>query len=147
MGYTDPALTAAVFDDGWFRTGDVGILDDDGYLAITDRIADVIIRGGENISAQEVEEVFLAIDGVAEAAVVAEPDARLGEHVAVVFTMRPGATAPTLEQVRTRLAAVGLARQKWPEGLYQVGDLPAPLQARCRSSAFASNSVVGGLRQ
>ena len=57
MGYTDPALTAALFDDdGWYRTEDIGVLDDAGYLIITDRKKDVIIRGGENISAVEVEE-------------------------------------------------------------------------------------------
>ena len=62
LGYTDPELTAKAFDeDGWYRTGDVGVLDDDGYLTITDRKADVIIRGGENISALEVEEVLLAM--------------------------------------------------------------------------------------
>ncbi|HJR24993.1 MAG TPA: AMP-binding protein, partial [Acidimicrobiales bacterium] len=80
IGYTDPELTAAVFDaDGWYRTGDVGVLDDDGYLTITDRVSDVIIRGGENISAQEVEELVLGLPGVAEVAVVAAPDERLGE--------------------------------------------------------------------
>ena len=69
VGYTDPALTASVFDaDGWYRTGDVGVLDDDGYLTITDRVSDIIIRGGENISAQEVEELLLGLDGVAEVA-------------------------------------------------------------------------------
>ena len=77
MGYTDPDLTAAVFDeDGWYRTGDVGILDDEGYLTITDRISDIIIRGGENISAQEIEEVLLGLDAIAEANVVAAPDER-----------------------------------------------------------------------
>ncbi len=59
MGYTDPDLTAAAFDaDGWFHTGDVGVLDADGYLRITDRLTDVIIRGGENISAVEVEDLL-----------------------------------------------------------------------------------------
>jgi acyl-CoA synthetase len=91
LGYTDPALTERAFDDdGWYRTGDIGVLDEDGYLTITDRKADIIIRGGENISALEVEEVLLALPAVAEAAVVAAPDARLGEHAAAVVRLRPG---------------------------------------------------------
>ncbi len=125
VGYTDRRLTAAAVDgDGWYRTGDVGVVDGDGYLAITDRVSDVIIRGGENISAQEVEEVFLGIPGVAEVAVVAEPDSRLGEHAAAVFTVRPGGAPPTIGAVRAHLASSGLARQKWPEALYHVADLP-----------------------
>ena len=88
VGYTDPALTAAVFDDGgWYRTGDVGVLDGDGYLTITDRVSDIIIRGGENISAQEVEELLLTMDAVAEVSVVAAPDPRLGEHAAAILTV------------------------------------------------------------
>ena len=80
-----PTLTAAVFDDdGWYHTGDVGVLDDDGYLTITDRMSDIIIRGGENISAQEVEELLLGLDAVAEVSVVAAPDERLGEQAAAV---------------------------------------------------------------
>ena len=91
VGYTDPELTASVFDDdGWYRTGDVGVLDDDGYLTITDRLSDIIIRGGENISAQEIEELLLGIDGVAEVSVVAAPDERLGEHAAAVVRLRDG---------------------------------------------------------
>jgi long-subunit acyl-CoA synthetase (AMP-forming) len=71
LGYTDQALTDRVFDDeGWYRTGDIGVLDEDGYLTITDRKSDVIIRGGENISALEVEEILLAMPGIAEVAVV-----------------------------------------------------------------------------
>ena len=81
-----------MFDaDGWYRTGDVGVLDDDGYLTITDRVSDIIIRGGENISAQEIEELLLGIDGVAEVSVVAAPDERLGEHAAAVVRLRDGA--------------------------------------------------------
>ncbi|HEY3878001.1 MAG TPA: AMP-binding protein [Trebonia sp.] len=125
LGYTDDALTALAFDaDGWYHTGDIGVLDSDGYLAIVDRKSDVIIRGGENISALEVEELLLAIDGVAEVAVVAAPDARLGEHAAALVRVLPGSAAPSLEQVRDHLEKAGLARQKWPEELHTVEDFP-----------------------
>ncbi len=124
-GYTDPALTASAFDaDGWYHTGDIGVLDGDGYLTITDRLSDIIIRGGENISAQEIEELVLGMDAVTEVAVVAAPDARLGEHAAAVVTVRPGLPAPTLGQVRDHLAAAGLARQKWPESVHEVDAFP-----------------------
>jgi acyl-CoA synthetase (AMP-forming)/AMP-acid ligase II len=125
VGYTNPALTDAVFDaDGWYRTGDIGVLDDDGYLTITDRLSDVIIRAGENISAAEVEEVMLGLDVIAEVNVVAAPDERLGEHAAAVIRVRDGRAAPTLADVRSELEAAGLARQKWPESLYVVDDFP-----------------------
>jgi acyl-CoA synthetase (AMP-forming)/AMP-acid ligase II len=125
VGYTDPALTESAFDaEGWYRTGDVGVLDDDGYLTITDRLSDIIIRGGENISAQEVEEILLGIDGIAEIAVVAAPDERLGEHAAAVVRMLPDTPAPSLDVVRSHLEASGLARQKSPESIHQVTDFP-----------------------
>ncbi len=125
LGYTDPDLTAAAFDaEGWYRTGDVGVLDAEGYLTITDRISDIIIRGGENISAQEIEELVAGMDAVAEVAVVAEPDARLGEHAAAVVSVRQGRAVPTLDQVREHLAAAGLARQKWPESIHEVDEFP-----------------------
>jgi len=125
MGYTDPDLTKEAFDtDGWYRTGDVGVLDGDGYLTITDRISDVIIRGGENVSAQEIEELLLGLEAVAEVAVVAEPDPRLGERAAAVVRLRLGAEAPTLTVVQQHLARIGLARQKWPESIYEVTEFP-----------------------
>jgi len=125
VGYTDPALTAAAFDaQGWYRTGDVGVLDADGYLTITDRVADIIIRGGENISAQEVEDVLLGMDGVAEVSVVGVPDDRFGERAAAVVRVRGGASVPTLADVQAHLAAVGLARQKWPESVHAVAEFP-----------------------
>lgn len=125
LGYTDPALTAAAFDaDGWYRTGDVGVLDDDGYLTIIDRVSDIIIRGGENISAQEVEELLLGIDGIAEVSVLAAPDERLGERAAAMVRLHADAGTPTLDTVREHLAAAGLARQKWPESLHVVADFP-----------------------
>ncbi|HEV2244225.1 MAG TPA: AMP-binding protein [Streptosporangiaceae bacterium] len=125
LGYTDPVLTERAFDDeGWYRTSDVGVLDEDGYLTITDRKSDVIIRGGENISAAEVEELLLGMPAVAEAAVVAAPDARLGEHAAAVLRLRPGHPAPGLGEIRARLEQAGLARQKWPEEVHVVADFP-----------------------
>jgi acyl-CoA synthetase (AMP-forming)/AMP-acid ligase II len=125
LGYTDPALTEGAFDDeGWYRTGDIGVLDEDGYLTITDRKADIIIRGGENISALDVEEVLLAMPGIAEAAVVAAPDARLGEHAAAVLRLHPGYPMPTIDQMRAHFEQAGLARQKWPEEMHAVDDFP-----------------------
>ncbi len=124
-GYTDPALTAEAVDaEGWFRTGDVGVLDEDGYLTITDRVKDIIIRGGENVSAAEVEQLLAHMDGVAEVAVVAAPDERMGEHGCAFFRMQPGRAAPDLDAVRAHLSAAGLARQKWPEELRVVDELP-----------------------
>jgi acyl-CoA synthetase (AMP-forming)/AMP-acid ligase II len=121
LGYTDDELTARVFDDdGWYSTGDVGVLDDDGYLTITDRKADVIIRGGENISALEVEEVLLGMPSVAEAAVVAAADDRLGERAAAVLRVREGNDMPSLDDVRAHFRAAGVAIQKWPEELHQI---------------------------
>lgn len=125
LGYLDEALNERAFDgEGWYRTGDVGVLDDEGYLTITDRKADVIIRGGENISALEVEEVLLAMAAVAEAVVVAVPDERLGEHAAAVLRIKSGHAMPSLEQIRAHFAAVGTARQKWPEEIFVVDDYP-----------------------
>ena len=125
LGYTDDALTERSFDaDGWYRTGDVGVLDDDGYLTITDRKADVIIRGGENISALEVEEVLLSMPAVAEAVVVAAPDDRLGERTAAVLRIRDGHDMPTLDDVRAHFKTAGVAIQKWPEELHQIDEYP-----------------------
>ncbi|GAA2402004.1 AMP-binding protein [Actinomadura vinacea] len=140
VGYTDPALTAAVFDeDGWYRTGDIGVLDEDGYLTITDRKSDVIIRGGENISALEVEEALLAMPGVAEAAVVAAPDARLGEHAAAFVRLRPGSAAPTIDGMRAHLERAGLARQKWPEELHAVEDFPRTASGKVQKYVLRRN--------
>jgi acyl-CoA synthetase (AMP-forming)/AMP-acid ligase II len=124
-GYTDPALTNESFDtEGWYATGDVGVLDDDGYLSIVDRKKDIIIRGGENISALEVEELVLRLPGVAEVAVVAAPDSRLGEHACAFVRPLPGQHAPTLDVMRAHLHAAGLARQKWPEEIRTIDDFP-----------------------
>jgi acyl-CoA synthetase (AMP-forming)/AMP-acid ligase II len=125
MGYTDPVLTAASFDDdGWYRTEDIGVLDDAGCLTITDRKKDVIIRGGENVSAAEVEQLLADLDGVTEVVVVAAPHPRLGEQVCAFVRLGPGGGDLDLPTVQACLQAAGLARQKWPEQLRVVEELP-----------------------
>ena len=91
LGYLDdPAATAEAIDpDGWLHTGDVGTLDDAGYLTITDRLKDMYISGGFNVYPAEVEQALARLDGVAEAAVVGAPDARLGEVGVAVIVRRP----------------------------------------------------------
>jgi acyl-CoA synthetase (AMP-forming)/AMP-acid ligase II len=148
VGYTDPALTEAAFDaEGWYRTGDVGVIDEDGYLTITDRKADFIIRGGENISALEVEEVLLVLPGVAEAAVVAVPDTRLGERAAAVVRLKPGHQAPTFGEMRAHLEGSGLARQKWPEELHEVTDFPRTPSGKIKKFILRKDIAAQALRE
>jgi len=133
VGYTDAAATEAAFSaDGWFMTGDIGVLDDDGYLAITDRKKDIIIRGGENVSAQELEELLVRMPDVAEVAVVAAPDERLGEHACAIVRLAPGVDALELRDVTVALERTGLARQKWPEELRVVDDFPRTASGKIR---------------
>jgi acyl-CoA synthetase (AMP-forming)/AMP-acid ligase II len=144
-GYTDPALTAeAIEEGGWLHTGDVGIIDADGYLTITDRLKDIIIRGGENVSAAEVEQLLAHMTGVAEVAVVAAPDERFGEHGCAFFRMQPGAAAPDLEAVRSHLSAAGLARQKWPEELRVVEELPRTPSGKIQKFVLRERLRAGG---
>jgi long-chain acyl-CoA synthetase len=90
-GYWNRAeLNAEIFEDGWFRTGDVAYLDDEGYLFIVDRIKDLIIRGGENIGCGQVEAALLKHPHIHEAAVYAVPDERLGEEVGATVHGDPG---------------------------------------------------------
>ena len=98
--WKDPGKTSASFFGDWFRTGDVGYLDADGFLYLTDRKKDMIISGGENIASSEVERVLYQLPQVAEAAAVGLPDERWGESVTAVVVLRPGTTL-TLEQLRT----------------------------------------------
>jgi acyl-CoA synthetase len=133
VGYTDAALTQDAFDaDGWYRTGDMGVVDAEGFLTITDRLKDVIIRGGENISAAEVEQAIAALPQVAEVVVVAAPDDRLGEHACAVVRLASGAAPLELHEITQHLANVGLARQKWPEELRVVDDFPRTASGKVR---------------
>ncbi|QNO27010.1 AMP-binding protein [Sphingopyxis sp. OPL5] len=124
LGYLDPALNETAFlPGGWYRTGDIGRLDEGGYLLITDRKKDIIIRGGENISSKEVEAVLLAHPAVADVAVVAAPDDRMGEVVRACVVLAPGGSL-TLDEVRDHFFSSGIAKQKTPERLSIVDELP-----------------------
>jgi acyl-CoA synthetase len=132
LGYTDPELNSVFDDDGWYRTGDIGVVDEDGCLTITDRAKDIIIRGGENLSPAEIEAALDGLAGVAEIAVVAVPDERLGERACAVVRMQPGAEATELRAITDHLGAKGLARQKWPEQLCIVIDFPRTASGKIR---------------
>ncbi|MDB5446868.1 MAG: hypothetical protein JWQ97_2185 [Phenylobacterium sp.] len=124
VGYFDPQLNGEHFlEGGWFLTGDIGVLDAEGALTITDRKKDIIIRGGENISAKEVEDALAKLSWVVEAAVVAMPDERLGEKVCAFVIARDPPAEP-LAAVAAHITGLGLARQKIPERLELVEDFP-----------------------
>ena len=124
LGYVDPALDAAAFVDGWFRTGDLGTVDADGFVRITGRLKDIIIRNAENLSASEIEDVVSSHPAVADVAVVGLPDHRTGERACAVVVLAPGYEALTVADLAAHCAAAGLARQKTPEQLEIVAELP-----------------------
>ena len=125
LGYVDQSLTADAFDDeGWLRTGDLGTMDDEGYVRITGRLKDVVIRNGENIGTAEVEELLRAHPEVADAAVFGVPDDRTGERVCAVVELTPRAPRLDLEGVAAFLRSRGLRRQAWPEQLETLDTLP-----------------------
>ena len=132
FGYTNPALNDAFDDEGWYHTGDIGVVDEHGCLTITDRVKDIIIRGGENLSAAEIENAIAGVPGIAEVAVVAAPDARLGEHACAVVRMASGTDPIELADLLPHLEAAGLARQKWPEELRVVTDFPRTASGKVR---------------
>jgi fatty-acyl-CoA synthase len=120
--YNDPEATKKAMGDGWFRTGDAAVVHPDGYVEIRDRIKDVIISGGENISSVEVEGALLRHPAVGEAAVVGLPSEQWGEAPHAFVVLMPGASATADELiafVRDRIA-----RYKAPRGITFVTDLP-----------------------
>ncbi len=126
FGYlNDDERTEAMFrDDGWYYSGDLGSLDDDGYLAITGRSKDLIIRGGQNVSPLELEQIIARHDVVSEVAVVGLPDAVFGERVCVCAALVPGAAGLVLDDLVTYMRALDIAPFKLPERLELFDELP-----------------------
>ncbi len=124
LGYLDKALNVDCFLPGcWYRTGDIGRVDSEGYITITDRKKDIIIRGGENISSTEVEGVLLTYPDILDAAVVAMPDAIYGERVCAFLVVREGADV-TLPEIVAHFKNRNVGHQKTPERIERVKDLP-----------------------
>ncbi len=123
-GYGEESQTAQSVDShGYFHTGDIGHLTPEGAIVITDRKKDIIIRGGENLSAREIEDVLYKHPLVLEAAVVAMPHARLGEGVCALLVTRDG-TKPSLAELIPFFQQVKLAKQKWPERVEYRTEMP-----------------------
>ncbi|SPM34830.1 Acyl-CoA synthetase (AMP-forming)/AMP-acid ligase II [Mycobacterium rhizamassiliense] len=126
IGYLgDPEETAALFTPtGFSRSGDLGVMDEDGFVRVTGRVKDIIIRGGMNISAREIEDHLAAHPALSASAVVGFPDERLGERVSVFVVTRVGEPEPTVEELRAYLTGHGVAIQKTPERVIKVAELP-----------------------
>jgi non-ribosomal peptide synthetase component E (peptide arylation enzyme) len=123
--YRAPEQNARAFTPGgWYASGDIVRRRPDGNLVVEGRDKDMINRGGEKISAEEVENLVYGLPGIAQVAAVAMADAELGERLCVFIVPRPDA-AVSLEGIRAGLAANGVARYKWPERLEIVAELPA----------------------
>ena len=125
IGYLDmPEETAETIDArGWLHTGDLGTMEARGYLKVTGRLKDMIIRGGENIYPREIEDVLVQHPGVASAVVVGIPDPEMGEAVAAIVQLDPGADTPTVQELHD-LVRSKLAPHKTPRGWYVAEALP-----------------------
>lgn len=154
MGYLkEPELTAKVLgDDGWYYSGDLCTMDEDGYLKITGRKKDIIIRGGENISSAEVERILASHPKVREVAAVSMPDPRLGERTCVYVCLKKPNDTLTLKEVVAHFSKQRVAKFKWPECVRIVDTLPrnpagkvlkSVLRETIRNEMKANTAAVG----
>lgn len=133
LGYNDPADTEKALDEeGYFRTGDLGVLTDEDAVVVTGRLKDIIIRGGENLSPVEIENALQLHPAIHEAAVVSMPHPRLGEGVAAFISVHDGAELPSLTEIADFLQEVGIAKQKFPERIEYVDDFPRTASGKIR---------------
>jgi acyl-CoA synthetase len=123
--YDDEAANAQLFThDGWMKMGDLATIDEDGYLTVVGRTSDIVIRGGKNISAAQVEDEVSSHPAVALCAAVGMPDRTFGERVCVFVELRDGHGSLTLDELRTHLERRGTGKELWPERLVVLDELP-----------------------
>ncbi|WP_275085095.1 AMP-binding protein [Mycolicibacterium hodleri] len=142
LGYWDqPEKTAEVLDaDGWMHTGDLAVMDDAGYVQITGRSNDMVIRGGENIYPREVEEFLYTHPDVRDAQVIGVPDEKYGEELMAWVVLRDGATELSADDVRA-FAADKLARQKIPRFVRTIGEFPMTVTGKVRKVELREMAV------
>jgi salicylate---CoA ligase len=144
--YRAPEQNARAFTaDGWYASGDVVRRRPDGNLVVEGRDKDMINRGGEKVSAEEVENLVYRLPGIAQVAAVAAPDAELGERICVFVVSGPGADV-TLETIRDGMAAAGVAQFKWPERLEIVAELPVTKVGKLDKKTLRDMIAGGGPR-
>lgn len=124
LGYFQRPDIAAFNADGWFDSGDLAYMDAEGYIRISGRTKDVLIRGGENVPVVEIEGVMLKHPAVKGVAIVGFPDERLGERACAFVVLREGHTL-TLPEVQDHMRASKVAKQYWPEKLTFLDQLPS----------------------
>jgi fatty-acyl-CoA synthase len=142
LGYwNEPAKTAEAIDSArWMHTGDIGIMDSDGYLNITGRIKDMVIRGGENVYPREIEEFLYSHPDILDAQVIGVPDVKYGEELCVWVTLRDGATPLTAEALR-EYATGKLAHYKIPRYVMVVDEFPMTVTGKVRKVEMREKSV------
>lgn len=144
LGYAEWQDTLDAFDDeDYFRTGDLGFISHERYITISGRKKDLIIRGGENISAKEVEDVLHNHPAIAEAAVVAMPDERLGETPVAYVVLRKGKSV-AFEELKAFLEEAKLARQKFPERLFILAEMPRTASGKILKHVLRAQCQDGG---
>ncbi|WP_330999204.1 AMP-binding protein [Oryzicola mucosus] len=143
MGYLDPEHSDHAFAaDGFIKSGDLGIMDEDGYLRIVGRRKEIIIRGGENISPAEIEDYLFKHPKIASVAVVGLPDERLGQRACAAVIVRDGATL-TLAELTEFMSELGVAKFKYPERLELVSDLPRTLTGKVQRDILRNRILTG----
>jgi cyclohexanecarboxylate-CoA ligase len=146
LGYRDASLNDDAFDErGFFRTGDCGVIDADGYLTITGRIKDIIIRRGEKFSAKEIEDLLFEHPQVRSVAVVPWPDPAVGERACAVVVPAEAGNPPSLGELVRFLEACGLSRRKLPERLVVVDDLPMTASGKVQKTILRER-ILGEAR-